>query len=58
MKMGTSNKVCSICYNQFEKDEKILQLPCKHIFHKECIKPWLKKNKKCPNCRNDIESHF
>lgn len=23
---------------------------CGHIFHTECIDPWLKTNKKCPIC--------
>jgi RING-box protein 1 len=23
---------------------------CGHIFHTECIKPWLLKNSKCPIC--------
>ena len=25
-----------------------------HIFHKECITPWIKKKNNCPNCRIDI----
>ena len=23
---------------------------CGHMFHKECITPWIKNNKKCPIC--------
>lgn len=23
---------------------------CGHMFHEECIKPWLKTNNKCPIC--------
>ncbi|KAL4464074.1 hypothetical protein ABPG74_006011 [Tetrahymena malaccensis] len=54
MKIGNTSQTCSICYNGFEKDEIIKKLPCKHIFHLSCIKPWLKKQKTCPNCRDDI----
>ncbi|CAD8214172.1 unnamed protein product [Paramecium pentaurelia] len=54
MKMGKSNKKCSICCNEFHKDESIMQLPCKHIFHENCCKSWLVNSRKCPNCRSDI----
>ncbi|KAL4510678.1 hypothetical protein ABPG72_004832 [Tetrahymena utriculariae] len=54
MKIGNTSQTCSICYNGFEKNEIIKKLPCKHIFHLSCIKPWLKKQKTCPNCRDDI----
>ncbi|EAS07451.3 RING-H2 zinc finger protein (macronuclear) [Tetrahymena thermophila SB210] len=54
MRIGNTSQTCSICYNGFEKNEIIKKLPCKHIFHLSCIKPWLKKQKTCPNCRDDI----
>ncbi|CAD8069872.1 unnamed protein product [Paramecium sonneborni] len=54
MKMGKSNRQCSICCNQFEKDELIIQLPCKHIYHKFCVESWLQNSTKCPNCRADV----
>ncbi len=56
--MGKSNKECSICVNSFIKSEIIYQLPCGHIFHKNCLKPWLGHSKQCPNCRFDVEGHF
>ncbi|CAD8085156.1 unnamed protein product [Paramecium sonneborni] len=54
MKMGKSNKKCSICFNEFQKDELIMQLPCQHIFHEHCCKSWLVNSRKCPNCRSDV----
>lgn len=40
---------CSICMCEYEKDEIIRVLPCKHKFHKECIDHWLTNNStKCP----------
>ncbi|CAD8153517.1 unnamed protein product [Paramecium pentaurelia] len=54
MMMGKSNRQCSICCNQFQKDELIMQLPCKHIYHKSCVDSWLQSSTKCPNCRSDV----
>ncbi|CAD8074432.1 unnamed protein product [Paramecium sonneborni] len=58
MKMGKSNRLCSICCNQFQKDELIIQLPCKHIYHKSCVEIWLQSSTKCPNCRSDVLEHL
>ncbi len=45
---------CTICQEKFEPDTTIKILPCKHIFHKECISEWLKNyHHKCPICRAD-----
>jgi len=30
---------CSICIEDLTK--KAVELPCKHVFNMECIKPWL-----------------
>ncbi|CDW74285.1 zinc finger protein [Stylonychia lemnae] len=45
---------CSICIKNVSKDEKVYELVCKHIFHEECIDPWLKQSHLCPNCRKDL----
>ena len=43
---------CGICYNHFKMDEIIKVLNCKHIFHKNCISPWLLNySRKCPFCK-------
>lgn len=49
---------CSICLEGYEQDSIIRKLNCSHIFHKECIDPWLlKESYKCPICRNDSLPH-
>lgn len=52
----SSSERCSICLENYQKNETILKLKCKHIFHKECIKEWFhkKKQEECPLCRNII----
>ncbi|GAA5813109.1 hypothetical protein MFLAVUS_006578 [Mucor flavus] len=45
---------CAVCKDQFESHEIVIELPCEHIFHDECIKPWLKLNSTCPVCRHSV----
>lgn len=47
------NDICSICLEDL-KNGKCVVLSCEHIYHKDCIKKWLKKNETCPNCRINI----
>ncbi|XP_055821721.1 probable E3 ubiquitin-protein ligase RHA4A [Solanum dulcamara] len=43
---------CCVCLGDFEIKEELHQLPsCKHIFHAECIRHWLRSNFSCPLCR-------
>ncbi|KAF9108754.1 hypothetical protein BGX29_007044 [Mortierella sp. GBA35] len=42
---------CSVCKDEFEGQDNCIQLKCKHIFHEDCIKPWLKTSATCPTCR-------
>lgn len=46
---------CSICMGHMEKDEMVTELQCSHIFHTNCIEPYLKQyNYKCPVCRAEV----
>lgn len=46
---------CNICIEEYKKDDEVIELSCKHYFHKECIKNWLCDEKvTCPVCRKDI----
>ncbi|KAI8081887.1 uncharacterized protein B0P05DRAFT_452764, partial [Gilbertella persicaria] len=45
---------CAVCKDHFELDEQVIELPCQHIFHDDCIKPWLKLNGTCPVCRHSV----
>ena len=45
---------CAVCLCEYERDEEVVVLPCKHMFHEACIKPWLKDHRTCPTCRKDV----
>jgi len=47
---------CSICLEKIIKNNKICLLPCKHIFHFNCIKLFFlsKIDTHCPLCKCDI----
>ncbi len=44
---------CPICMCAFEEGEYAKELPCEHIFHKQCIKTWFEEHSTCPICRQD-----
>ena len=52
------DKSCVICISDFELDEKITVLKCKHILHTECISEWVKYKSECPTCREKIHTTF
>lgn len=39
---------CAICLSDFEVDDDVLQLPCNHVFHSECVCRWLHRSRRCP----------
>jgi len=51
-----SQSTCPICLDDFEPTEsQIRELPCRHIFHAECIDPFLLKNSSlCPLCKQTV----
>jgi hypothetical protein len=46
---------CSICMCEPESGEMVSELPCHHLFHKECIYTYLKEyHHICPVCRAEV----
>ena len=48
------SKDCQICMEKFQDDDLIYKLPCKHLFHKDCILPWFRGHNTCPVCRTEM----
>ncbi|KAJ6820246.1 E3 ubiquitin ligase BIG BROTHER-like [Iris pallida] len=45
---------CVICYMTYKNRDKLITLPCRHQYHKSCVTRWLKINKACPICNDDV----
>mmetsp|Transcript_9272 Transcript_9272/g.10244 ORF Transcript_9272/g.10244 Transcript_9272/m.10244 type:complete len:358 (-) Transcript_9272:58-1131(-) len=51
---GMPQTSCPICLEDYEEGESLRQLPCYHMFHTECIIPWLERHSVCPLCKADV----
>ncbi|VDK80140.1 unnamed protein product [Litomosoides sigmodontis] len=49
---------CPVCIDPYRTGDIIRSLPCRHIFHKTCVDPWLLEHRTCPMCKNDILKAF
>ncbi|CAL1387910.1 unnamed protein product [Linum trigynum] len=52
---GTSDS-CVICRLDYEDEEAVTVLRCKHSYHAECINNWLQINKVCPVCSTEVST--
>ncbi|XP_077331756.1 E3 ubiquitin-protein ligase RNF126 [Lithobates pipiens] len=45
---------CPVCKEDYTIGENVRQLPCNHLFHNDCIIPWLEQHDTCPVCRKSL----
>ncbi|MGH0121422.1 UNVERIFIED_CONTAM: hypothetical protein FKN15_019857 [Acipenser sinensis] len=45
---------CAVCIEGYKLNDVVRILPCKHVFHKMCVDPWLNEHCTCPMCKLNI----
>ena len=56
-KLDNNNDIefkCIICYEDYKEGDNITTLPCAHVFHFDCVKPWIFQHGNCPLCKFEI----
>uniref|UniRef100_A0AC34F6D1 RING-type domain-containing protein n=1 Tax=Panagrolaimus sp. ES5 TaxID=591445 RepID=A0AC34F6D1_9BILA len=49
---------CPVCIDPYRAGDIVRMLPCRHVFHKTCVDPWLLEHRTCPMCKSDILKAF
>ncbi|MBN3297173.1 RING finger protein 150a [Amia ocellicauda] len=45
---------CAVCIEGYKPNDVVRILPCRHLFHKNCVDPWLQDHRTCPMCKMNI----
>ena len=50
------NGTCGTCLEEYKENDEMIVLKCGHVYHEDCIVPWLKMSVHCPTCRQDLRN--
>ena len=56
-KEAYKDEACVICKCDCVETDSIVEAPCKHFFHEDCIAEWVKYKSECPVCREKIPTY-
>lgn len=48
-------EICTVCQEQYQVGETVIEMKCDHVFHQDCVQGWLSTRvPQCPLCRQSI----
>ena len=52
----TPDRLCAICSSSLHAFDPVYALPCAHLFHVGCLRPWVrvKTSCPCPECKKEF----
>jgi hypothetical protein len=51
---GAGAGACAVCLEAMEGGQAVVRLPCLHLFHHDCIGPWVLRAGRCPVCKHPV----
>ena len=51
------SKICPICYDIFDDNEKVIAPCCNNTFCFKCLSKWIVKKHECPLCKSSLDIH-
>lgn len=54
LRRNDGEAVCAICYDEYDVGQRVMKLPCDHLFCVGCCLQWLRRTGTCPVCRSSV----